>query len=57
MTKKWAHEKKEKDNQELKDLEVALETFLKDPKRAFPSSEEKEACFVIGKRRRMEVEE
>lgn len=29
--KKWAHEKKEKDDQELKDLEVALESILKDP--------------------------
>lgn len=33
--KKWAHEKKARDEHELKDLELALEVDLADPIKAF----------------------
>ena len=35
VAEKWAHEKKVRDEQELKDLEMALEVALRDPIKDF----------------------
>ena len=51
-TKKWAHEKKEKDSKELKEIEAALENLLKEPRRSFSTPEEKELLVALEKRRR-----
>ena len=50
-TKKWAHEKKIKDEQELKSIESALEESLRDPLKAFSTQEDKEALLALEKRR------
>lgn len=50
-TKKWAHEKKVKDEQELKDIELVLEEKMSDPVKAFSSEEEKEVLIIMENRR------
>ena len=48
-TKKWAHEKRIKDEQELKNIELVLEEKMSDPVKAFSSEEEKEALINLEK--------
>ena len=48
-TKKWAHDKRIKDEQELKNLELELEEKMSDPVKAFSSEEEKEALVILEK--------
>jgi hypothetical protein len=50
-TKKWAHEKKVRDEQELKDIELALEEMMSDPMKDFSSSSSKEVLINLEKRR------
>ena len=49
--KKLAHEKKIKDEHELKDLETALEVTLRDLIKAFSTQADKEALTTLEKRR------
>lgn len=56
-TKKWAHEKKVKDEQELKDIKLALEEKMSDPVKAFSFEEEKEALIIMEKRRQTLLKE
>ena len=56
-TKKWAHEKRIKDEQELKDIELALEEKMSDPVKGFSSEEEKEALINMEKRRKTLLKE
>ena len=56
-TKKWAHEKKVKDEQELKDIELALEESMRDPLKGFSIQEDKEALIKLEKRRQSLLKE
>ena len=56
-TKKWAHDKRIKDEQELKNIELALEEKMSDPVKAFSSEEEKEALINLEKRRQTLLKE
>lgn len=50
-TNKWAHEKKFKDELELKSIEFSLEESLRDPLKDFSTQEDKEALLALEKRR------
>jgi hypothetical protein len=55
--KKWAHEKKLRDDLELKELEAAIETSLNDPASALLTLEDKEALVLLEKRRQALLDE
>ena len=56
-TKKWVNEKKVRDEQELKDIELALDETMSDPMKALSSEEEEEVLINMEKRRQTLLKE
>jgi hypothetical protein len=48
-TKKWAHDKRVKDDLELKNIEMEVGEKMNDPVNAFSSDAEKEALIILEK--------